>query len=96
MKRTVRHSEQGRVMQRMFLRIVAIALLMSAAAYGQSLGDVARENRENQNAGDASSTAKPKVITNQDLPKDPNANPVSSATPTGATATASSKAGSPL
>ncbi len=65
---------QRRVMQRMFLKILAIALLMSPVAYGQSLGDVARENREKQNAEDASSAAKPKVITNKDLPKDPDAN----------------------
>jgi len=59
-------------MQRMFLRILAIALLTSPVAYGQSLGDVARENRE-QKAEDQSA-ASPKVITNKDLPKDPDAN----------------------
>jgi hypothetical protein len=61
-------------MQRMFLLIVAIALLISSAANGQSLGDVARENREKQNANDASTAEKPRVITNKDLPKDPDAN----------------------
>jgi hypothetical protein len=59
-------------MHRMFLKIVAIALLMSPAAYGQSLGEVARQNREKQKAKDASSTAKPKVITNENLPKGPD------------------------
>lgn len=59
-------------MQRMFWKIPAITLLMSSAAFGQSLGDIARENREKQNAADQSSTPKPKVITNKDLPKDPN------------------------
>jgi hypothetical protein len=59
-------------MQRIFLRILAIALLTSPVAYGQSLGDVARENRE-QKAEDQSA-ASPKVITNKDLPKDPDAN----------------------
>jgi hypothetical protein len=54
----------------MFLKILAIALLIGSVAYGQSLGDVARENREKK-AEDASS-APPKVITNKDLPKDPN------------------------
>jgi len=44
--------------------------LMSLAAYGQSLGDVARENREKK-AADASTTP-PKVITNKDLPKSPD------------------------
>ena len=61
-------------MQRMFLKILAIALLMSSAAFGQSLGDIARENRDKQNADDGSSPAKPKVITNADLPKDTEAN----------------------
>jgi hypothetical protein len=59
-----------------FLSIFAIALVLSSVVYGQSLGDVARENREKQNAEDAASTTpKPKVITNADLPKDPNASP---------------------
>ncbi len=64
-----------RVMQRMFLKVLAIALalLMSAAAYGQSLGDVARENRQKKDA-DAASGTQPKVITNANLPKDPYEN----------------------
>jgi predicted RNase H-like nuclease (RuvC/YqgF family) len=61
-------------MQRVFFKMLAIALVMNSAAYGQSLGDVARENREKQNANDASTAAKPRVITNKDLPKDPDAN----------------------
>jgi hypothetical protein len=48
---------------------------MGSVAYGQSLGDIARENREKQNAEAAASTTPPKVITNKDLPKDPNPNP---------------------
>jgi predicted RNase H-like nuclease (RuvC/YqgF family) len=59
-------------MQRVFLTIFAIALLMSSAAYGQSLGDIARANREKQNAENASA-AQPRVITNANLPKDPDA-----------------------
>ena len=59
-------------MQRIFLTISASALLMSSAAYGQSLGDIARENREKQNAENASAV-QPKVITNANLPKDPDA-----------------------
>jgi hypothetical protein len=49
------------------------ALLMSAAAFGQSqsLGDIARENREKKAAED--STAQPKVFTNSTLPKEPDA-----------------------
>jgi flagellar motility protein MotE (MotC chaperone) len=61
-------------MRRLSVTICAMALLMSSAAYGQSLGDIARENREKQDAQDASSAAKPKVITNASLPKDPDAN----------------------
>lgn len=60
-------------MRRIALKILPIALLLSAAVYGQSLGDVARENREKQKAKDASSTTKPKVITNENLPKNPDA-----------------------
>ena len=60
-------------MQRVFLKISAIALLMSSAAYGQSLGDIARANREKQNA-ENTSVAQPRVITNANLPKDPDAN----------------------
>ena len=76
-------------MQRVFLTIFAIALLMSSAAYGQSLGDIARENREKQNAEDASA-AQPKVITNANLPKDPDANQEPAEAQSGASA--SSKA----
>jgi len=50
--------------------ISALLLLVSLAAYGQSLGDVARENRDKK-ATDASTTP-PKVITNKNLPKSPD------------------------
>jgi len=60
-------------MQRMFLKILAVALLMSSAGYGQSMGDIARENREKK-AEDASA-APPKVITNADFPKNTQASP---------------------
>ena len=60
-------------MQRIFWNVLAIALLMSPAAYGQSLGDIARENRDKKQAEEASGV-QPKVITNKDLPKDPDAN----------------------
>jgi hypothetical protein len=62
-------------MRRVALKILPIALLMSSVVYGQSLGDVARENREKQKAKDASSTPKPKVITNETLPRNPEAGP---------------------
>ena len=52
---------------------IALALLISTAAYGQSLGDVARENREEKEKQKAASAsaAQPRVITNKDLPQDP-------------------------
>ncbi len=56
----------------MFLKIFAIVLLMNSVAYGQSLGDIARENREKKS--EAASAAQPKVITNANLPKDTDAN----------------------
>jgi hypothetical protein len=59
-------------MQRILLKILAFALLTNLAAYGQSLGDIARENREKQNAASASAPP-PVVITNKDLPGDPDA-----------------------
>ncbi len=59
-------------MRRMFLGMLALALSITAASYGQSLGDIARENREKKVAD--ISAAPPKVITNQDLRKDPDAN----------------------
>jgi hypothetical protein len=65
---------QRTVVQRILWKTFAIALLLRPAVYGQSLGEVARDNRDKQNAEDASPTAKPRVITNKDLLKDPNAN----------------------
>jgi len=56
---------------------------MISAAYGQSLGDIARANREKQNAENASA-AQPKVITNANLPKDPDANEEPAEAPSGA------------
>ena len=56
-------------------RIFAIAVLMSAAAYAQSLGEIARENKEKQAAAADSNAAKPKVITNQDLGEGPEGRP---------------------
>ena len=51
-----------------FLTILAGLLLTGWMAYGQSLGEVARENREKK----ASAPSPPsKVITNADLPKEP-------------------------
>jgi len=84
----MRHS----VTRQLLFDVVAIVLLMGPMAFGQSLGDIARENREKQSAEDASSSSvKPKVITNKDLPKDPNAD----VTPNGAPA-ASVTASAPM
>jgi len=59
-------------MQRIFGWTLAIILLATAVSRGQSLGDVARETREKK--AENASTASAKVITNQDLAKDPDAN----------------------
>jgi hypothetical protein len=89
-----RVSSQG-FHQYILLRSLALLLLTSLAAYGQSLGDVARENREKKAA--APSSAPPKVITNADLPKDPDGDAGPSAgevqtTPSPASAESSRKA----
>lgn len=60
--------------------IFAIAVLLTSAAFGQSLGDVARANREQQQAQQAAGTT-PKVITNADVPSDPSGTPASDAPP---------------
>jgi hypothetical protein len=59
-------------MERTSLKLLVIALVMSPVIYGQSLGDIARENRDKRT--EEASTTPPKVITNKDLPKDPDAN----------------------
>jgi hypothetical protein len=61
-------------MQRMFLKIFAIVLLTNLAAYAQSLGEIARQYREQQNAQEASGVP-PKVITNKDLGEGPDGSP---------------------
>jgi hypothetical protein len=57
-------------MQRTFLKLFSIALLMNLPAYGQSLGEIARENREKQKNQETSGVP-PRMITNKDLPADP-------------------------
>jgi hypothetical protein len=57
-------------MQRTFLKLFSIALLMNLAAYGQSLGEIARANREKQKSQEIS-RVQPRMITNKDLPADP-------------------------
>lgn len=51
--------------------ITALLLLASVAVYGQSLGNIAREDREKK--AEAAATAPPKVITDADLAKDAQA-----------------------
>jgi hypothetical protein len=55
---------------------IAAVLLIGSAGYGQSLGDIARQNREAKEKAkaDADSAAQPKVITNKDLATDPTTN----------------------
>lgn len=60
-------------MHRMFAKECAVVLLLGATALAQSgpsLGDIARANREKQQAQQTNGTL-PKVITNSDLPADP-------------------------
>jgi len=85
-----------RVVQQILLKSFFIALLMQSAVYGQSLGEVARENRDKQSDEDTSAAAKPKVITNKDLPKDPNENQAPSQMSGGAGAATTSKKADPF
>jgi hypothetical protein len=61
-------------MQRTFLKIFSLVLLMNLAVYGQSLADIARQYKEKQDAQQTSGV-KPKVITNQDLGEGPEGHP---------------------
>jgi len=58
----------GRNLRQFGVRITTLLFLASVTVYGQSLGDVARENREKK--AEAAETAPPKVITDGDLAKD--------------------------
>jgi hypothetical protein len=57
----------GRQFRNFSFPITTLLLFASVTAYGQSLGNVARESREKK--ADAAATAPPKVITDGDLPK---------------------------
>jgi hypothetical protein len=70
-------------MQRAAWRVFFIGLLLNAAAVaqsqsqaGDSLADIARANRAKQQEQEAAG-AKPKIITNQDLPSAPSGIPES-------------------
>ena len=55
-----------------FLLVLAVGLGMSVSAHGQSLGDIARSNREKQGAASPAANL-PAVITNDDLEPDAHA-----------------------
>jgi hypothetical protein len=57
----------GRQLRHFGVPVTTLLLFASVTAYGQSLGDVARESREKKS--EAAATAPPKVITDGDLPK---------------------------
>jgi hypothetical protein len=81
-------------MRRMFCSVLAIALLSAAAAQGQSVADAARQNSEKKQAEDATG-ARPKVFTNKNLPKDPNADPESKSQPVASAPASSASANRP-
>lgn len=54
-----------------FIGMIGLAISMAALSYGQSLGDVAREQRQKEAAKKAQTTRK--VLTNEDLPEHPDA-----------------------
>jgi len=62
------------------IRITGLVISLAALSYSQSLGDVAREQRQKQEA--KKTAAAPKVITNEDLPEhsDPDDTAASSQT----------------
>jgi hypothetical protein len=53
-----------------------LLLMLPRASYGQSLGDVARQQRQKQQARDPKAT--PKVVTNDEIPESPDASSSSS------------------
>jgi hypothetical protein len=53
-----------------------VLFLFTCASYGQSLGDLAREQREKQQAKDPKAAAK--VVTNDEIPESPDASSSSS------------------
>lgn len=61
-----------------FLTMLAVVFCANVALYAQSLGEVARENREKKDVEQQATP--PKVITNATLPKDPEGDEDQSAT----------------
>ncbi|MGC2150464.1 MAG: hypothetical protein WA618_00360, partial [Terriglobales bacterium] len=80
------------------LTLATLLMSVAAVSQSQSLGDIARENRDKKAAED--STAQPKVFTNSTLPKEPdaatNAPNSPSSTPTATTMAPPSTAQSPF
>jgi hypothetical protein len=52
--------------------VLGLVISICASSYAQSLGDIAREQRQKQQAKKAQAT--PKVLTNEDLPEHPESN----------------------
>jgi predicted RNase H-like nuclease (RuvC/YqgF family) len=71
-----------------FIGMIGLAISMAALSYGQSLGDVAREQRQKEAAKKAQTT--PKVVTNDDLPEHPDADQSSSSSEQNSESAASS------
>lgn len=60
-----------------FIVLTGMVVWLSAAGFGQSLGDIAREQRQKQQEKKTAS----KVVTNEDIPEHPEANDSAPATP---------------
>jgi hypothetical protein len=90
----------GRNLRQLGVPITTLLFLASVTVYGQSLGDVARENREKK--AEAAATAPPKLITDGDLTKDTpgpektGASSKAQTAPSGKTGTGNAAATSPL
>jgi hypothetical protein len=75
----------GGIMRKFIENSIGVLLLVGLVAvisYGQSLGDVAREQRQKQQA--KNTQPNPKVVTNEDLPEHPDAEQSTSGNPQGA------------
>ncbi|HXZ33062.1 MAG TPA: hypothetical protein VEH30_12345 [Terriglobales bacterium] len=59
------------LLRKNFIWVMALICTTAALSYGQSLGDIAREQRQKQAANNPSAARK--VVTNEDLPEHPDA-----------------------
>ncbi len=78
-------------MPKMFFKSFVLIALATSVANGQSLADIARKNQEKK-AAEASTAPAPRVITNKDLPLDPNPNRASNDVPTPPNVSSNSRA----